>query len=93
MPINMSALKRERQDKAKRLRNRILKSKIHTAFRKLSEAIPAKNKEEIEKKLRTYMSEVDKAVKKGILHKNTGARKKSRMMKKIAKELQEKQSA
>lgn len=83
MPINKSALKRERQDVERRLRNRIIKSKVHTAFRKLAEAINSKNREDVEAKLRVYMSEVDKAVKRNILHRNNGARKKSRIVKKI----------
>ena len=83
MPINKSALKRERQDVERRLRNRIIKSKVHTAFRRLVEAINSKNREDVEAKLRVYMSEVDKAVKRNVLHRNNGARKKSRIVKKI----------
>ena len=75
----MSALKRERQDNIKKLRNRVMKSKVHTAFKRLIEAISSKNKEEVDNRLKNYVSEVDKAVKKGIfqdrlmnLHLSTG---------------------
>lgn len=85
MPQNKSALKRDRQNLVRNKRNRIIKSKVHTAFRKLNEAMTEKNKELVEEKLRIYMSEVDKAVKKGILHTRKGARNKSRIVKKIKK--------
>ena len=83
MPLNKSGLKRERQDKVRNAHNRIVKSKVHTAYRKLNEAIIAKNREEVEANLRVYMSEVDKAVKLNVLQRNNGARKKSRIVKKI----------
>ena len=60
-----------------------MKSTVHTAYRKLNEAIIAKNREEVEANLRIYMSEVDKAVKLNVLQRNNGARKKSRIVKKI----------
>lgn len=94
MPINKSsALKRERQNITRRDRNRILKSRVHTAFIKLVGSMDSKNKEEVENRLRTYMSELDKAVKKGILHINKAARNKSRIVKKINSVFNEKQSA
>ncbi|MBP7552304.1 MAG: 30S ribosomal protein S20 [Spirochaetes bacterium] len=83
MGIKNSTIKRERQSVERRLRNRAIKSKVHTAFLGLAEAINSKNREDVEAKLRIYMSEVDKAVKRNILHKNNGARKKSRIVKRI----------
>lgn len=83
MGIKSSTIKRERQSVERRLRNRAVKSKVHTAFLNLTEAINSKNRENVEARLRIYMSEVDKAVKRNILHKNNGARKKSRIVKKI----------
>lgn len=83
MGIKNSTIKRERQSVERRLRNRAIKSKVHTAFLSLAEAINNKNREDVEAKLRIYMSEVDKAVKRNILHKNNGARKKSRIVKRI----------
>jgi len=83
MAINNSALKRERQNLVQRERNKILKSRVHTAKKRLETAIESKVREDVEIRLRTFMSEVDKAVKKGIFHKNKGARLKSRIVKKI----------
>ena len=83
MPLNKSALKRERQDVIHRARNRVIKSKVHTAYRNLCESITAKDREKTEANLRVYMSEVDKAVKRNVLHRNNGARKKSRIVRRI----------
>lgn len=87
MAIHSSVLKRERQNETRRKRNRIIKSKIHTAFKRVIEAIQAKNKEDIDKKLKNYYSEIDKGVKRGIFHKNKAARKKSRITKKVNESL------
>ena len=51
MPLNKSALKRERQDIVKKAHNRVVKSRVHTAYRKLNDAIIAKNREEVETNL------------------------------------------
>lgn len=83
MKRNKSGLKRNKQSKVRRLKNRVLKSKIHTAFTSLVSSIDSKNKNNTDNNLKIYMSEIDKAVKKGILHLNNGARKKSNIMKKI----------
>ena len=81
--MNRSVLKRERQNKVRRDRNRVIKSEVHTAKIRLVEAIETKNREDVEMRLRTFMSEVDKAVKRNIFHRNKGARLKSRIVKKI----------
>ncbi|HOV13891.1 MAG TPA: 30S ribosomal protein S20 [Spirochaetota bacterium] len=83
MKINRSVLKREKQNLVKRARNRVLKSKVHTARKKLEEAISLKNREDVEGIFRILMSVVDKAVKKNIFHRNKGARIKSRAHHKI----------
>ncbi|MCK4796722.1 MAG: 30S ribosomal protein S20 [Spirochaetes bacterium] len=93
MPVNKSALKRERQNKVRRERNRILKSKVHTAFIKLESAINSKDEGEVENRLRIYTSEVDKAVKRKVFHVNKGARKKARIAKKIKGVFSERKSA
>jgi len=93
MPINKSALKRERQDDVRRKRNRVLKSKVRTAFNKINDSIAHKKKEDTETFFKTYMSVVDLAVKKGIFHKNKGARLKSNMAKKINETFKEKTTA
>ena len=93
MPINKSTLKRERQSNERNLKNRITKSKVKTAFKKLIDSIEAKDKKEVDANLKLYISEVDKAVKNGVFHTNKGARNKSRILKKINNLFKEKKSA
>ncbi|HBD93925.1 MAG: 30S ribosomal protein S20 [Spirochaetes bacterium GWF1_31_7] len=83
MAIHKSVLKRERQTDVARLRNRIIKSKVHTAKLRLEQAIISKDKEDSYARLSTFMSEVDKSVKRGIFQRNKGARLKSRATKKV----------
>lgn len=78
-----SVLKRERQNLEARKRNRIVKSRVHTVYKKLVSALNLKNREEVEQLLRKYMKEVHLAVKKGVFHKNKGSRKISRIVKRI----------
>lgn len=72
-----TAAKRLIQDNKKRLRNRILKSKIRTSIRSFLES---QNDEEKQDRIKSVYSLVDKAVKKGIYKKNKGARVKSRLL-------------
>ncbi|MCM8772132.1 MAG: 30S ribosomal protein S20 [Candidatus Omnitrophica bacterium] len=79
-----SVLKRQRQEIKRRMRNRAVISKIKTLIKKTKEAV-LNNSPDFEKLLKETIKEIDKAVAKGILHKNNGARKKSRLMKFIRK--------
>jgi small subunit ribosomal protein S20 len=59
--------------------NRSWKSRIKTARRKLESAIEGNKSDTIDDLFREYESLVDRAVSKGVLHKNTASRKKTRM--------------
>jgi small subunit ribosomal protein S20 len=61
------------------VRNRSWKSRIKTARRKLEEAIEKNKADTMETLFREYESVVDKAVSKGVLHKNTASRRKTVM--------------
>lgn len=61
-----------------RLENRRYTSTIKTCFRRLETAAESGEVEAAETELRRLVSTIDKAVKRGALHRNTGARKKSR---------------
>jgi small subunit ribosomal protein S20 len=80
-----SGLKRVEVAERNRQTNVTVKSGIKTATRKVDEAIVAKDAEQVKNSLPTAISKLDKAVSKGIVHKNTAARKKSRLMKKVNK--------
>ena len=64
-------------------RNKSVRSRIKTAVKKVDAAIEAGDKAAATEALRAAVSELDKATKKGIYHKNTTARKVSRMTKSV----------
>ena len=76
---NRSAIKRHNQSEARRMRNRSAKSEVRTTARKYTEAVHAANAESAAALLRELSSQLDSAARKGILTKNSAARKKSRM--------------
>lgn len=81
MPIIKSAIKRVRQSQKHRARNVIAKKAINSKVRIFLTAIEKKDKTKVTTAFRAVVSEIDRAVKKKILHKNTAARKKSRLVK------------
>jgi small subunit ribosomal protein S20 len=73
-----SQKKRILRSERERTENRLLTSTVKTHFRRLEAAVEAGDAGKIADEHRVFVSKVDKAVQKGALHKNTGARKKSR---------------
>jgi small subunit ribosomal protein S20 len=73
-----SQKKRILRSARERTENRLLTSTVKTHFRRLESAIESGDAGVIDNEHRQLVSKVDKAVQKGALHKNTGARKKSR---------------
>jgi len=78
-----SALKRIKITKFKTRRNKIIVSSLRTSIRRFEDSIKAGNMDEAKELYKKVTSVIDKAVAKGTLHKNTAARKKSRLSKKI----------
>ncbi len=76
---NRSAEKRQRQNEKRRLRNKMAKSAIRTAAKKVTLAAQSKDKAVAEAALLDMIKKIDTAARKGIVPKNTAARKKSRM--------------
>ena len=76
-----SQIKRNRQTEKRNLRNRKIRSEIHTRTRTALNAI--EEGDDAEEAVRAAMKRIDKAAQKGVLHKNTAARTKSRLMKKL----------
>ena len=83
MAHRRSSIKKIRIDKRRRARNLRVISELKTASRKLNAFILVKNFDAALKESRGYFSKLDKAVKKGILHKNRASRRKSRLHLKI----------
>jgi small subunit ribosomal protein S20 len=73
-----SQKKRILRSERERLENRHYTSAVRTYFRRLEAAVGAGDDELADAEHRTLVSTIDKAVKRGALHRNTGARKKSR---------------
>jgi small subunit ribosomal protein S20 len=71
--------KRMRLAAKQRLRNREYKSAIRTEFRKLEASVEAQDRDTATVVAHDLGSRIDKAVSKGVLHKNNAAHKKSRV--------------
>ena len=69
-------IKRERQDKKRRARNIAQMSKLKTAIKKVASAT---KHEKAEVDYRVAVKQIDKAASKGLIKKNTAARRKSRI--------------
>ncbi len=76
-----SALKRARQNEVRRMRNRSSKTRIKNVVKDLRYAVSENSNEAALSKLNIVKSVIDNAAKKGVIHKNTAARKISRLSK------------
>lgn len=83
MPIKKAAFKALRQSKKRMARNLKIKSGLKKITKESRRLIEAKKIEEAKKSILQSIKKIDKAISKGIIKKNTGARKKSRLMKKL----------
>lgn len=81
MPIIKSAKKRVKITEKKTLRNRMNRSTLRTAIKRFENAIADNDLDSAKVELTKAESTIDKSVKKGIIHKNNAARKKSRLNK------------
>src|SRR4051812_24273374 len=70
--------KRIHRAERERLENRRRTSQVKTWFRRLDDAVGAGDSSRADEEFRGLVSRIDKAVKSGALHRNSGARKKSR---------------
>ena len=82
---NKSALKANRQNVKRRDHNRELRSKLRTGLKAARKSLDDKNVEGAKAALKTLQSLVDKMATKGIIHKNTASRLKSRIAAKASK--------
>lgn len=72
-----SQMKRNRQNERDRLRNRAIRAELRTRQKAVLAVAGSENEPEA---LRLAVKRIDKAAAKGVIHKNTAARKKSRLM-------------
>ena len=83
MPNHKSAKKRVRQTERRNEVNRRNRSRLRTEIKKLRGSLSAKNEQNSQESLPTTVSMIDKMVGKGIIHRNTAARLKSRLTKHV----------
>ncbi len=83
MPITDSAKKALRASKRKKLFNLKRKDDMQGAIKEYKKLLSSKKAEDAVKFLPKLQKAIDKAAKRGIIKKNTAARKKSRLMKKL----------
>ncbi|MFI6903357.1 30S ribosomal protein S20 [Nonomuraea sp. NPDC050394] len=79
-----SQIKRNKQNEKARLRNKAVKSSLKTAVRRFREAAEQGNVEEAAAAQRVASRQLDKAVSKGVIHKNQAANRKSAIAKQAA---------
>ncbi|MGH9468308.1 MAG: 30S ribosomal protein S20 [Terriglobales bacterium] len=85
MANHPSALKRVRQTRRRTARNRANASRLHTTVKKLRVALRSGDGATATKLAPSTMAQIDKAVQKGVLHRNAAARHKSRLAKALNK--------
>jgi small subunit ribosomal protein S20 len=79
-----SQIKRNRQNEKAHQRNKAVKSALKTHVRKFREAADSGNVEEATQALRVATRQLDKAVSKGVIHKNQASNRKSAIAKRLA---------
>jgi small subunit ribosomal protein S20 len=79
-----SQIKRNRQNEARRLRNKAVKSELKTRVKNTMKAASGEGEDVVERQ-RLAQKRLDMAAAKGVIHKNQAARRKSRLAKQIAK--------
>ncbi len=79
MSNHKSALKRARQNEVRHMRNKVSRTRVKSIVKDVRLAVSEKSNEAALSKLDTAKSAIDKAAKKGVIHKKTAARKISRL--------------
>ncbi len=85
MPVTKTTKRRPKQNERKRAANKKRTLAMRRLIKEANVLIAAKDTEAVEKMMPQIYKAIDKAAKKGVIKKNTAARKKSRIMKKIKK--------
>jgi len=84
LPNIKSAIKRDKQNEKRRLRNRVHRGRARTFVRKAKDLIEEGSLEEARAATLQAISALDKAAEKGVIHRNNASRRKGRLMKRLA---------
>lgn len=85
MANHFSALKRARQTTKRTAQNRANTSQLRTALRHFRAALQSGDSAQAKARFSEIVSKIDQAVRKGVIHKNTAARYKSRLSARLGK--------
>ena len=83
MANTQSAIKNIRKNERRRAINKARATALRTQIKKLRSLVKAKNSDAASKELVKTISVIDRSIRKGVLHKNTAARYKSRLTKSV----------
>ncbi|MGH2729142.1 MAG: 30S ribosomal protein S20 [Actinomycetota bacterium] len=78
-----SQIKRNRQNEARRQRNKSVRSTLRTRVKSFEQAVASGDKDAAQETYRAAARALDKAASKGVIHKNKAATKKSRLARKL----------
>jgi small subunit ribosomal protein S20 len=78
-----SQIKRNRQNEKRQMRNKAIRSELKTRSKNALLAAESGDSEQAAEALRLALQRIDTAVAKGVLHKNTAARRKSRLSRQV----------
>lgn len=84
MPNSKAAAKRHHQNLKKRASNRAARSRVRTSMKAFEAALARKEKLAAEARFSEFVKLIDTATGKGLYHRNTATRKKSRFHKKLS---------
>ncbi len=84
MANNKSAIKRIRQNEKRRVKNSRVKASLRTAAKSVVSTLnKASDPQELADNFKNFVKRTDSAARKGVIHKRTAARRKSRLAKRI----------
>lgn len=83
MATHKSAIKRDRQNKKRRIRNKAIKSFMKAKIKAVLTAVEKKDGAKAKALLKEATTTISKTASKGVIHKNTASRKISRLTKKV----------
>ena len=83
MPIKHAALKQIRKDRKRRQRNQAVRSQLKTLTKRLLVLLKDQKLDEAKALIHMVASKYDRAASKGIIHRNTAARYKSRLVRRL----------
>jgi len=85
MAIKHAALKQLRKDRGRQQRNQMVRSELKTLTKRFATLVSAQRLDDARALIQSLTSKYDRAASKGIIHRNTAARYKSRLSKRLNK--------